>query len=305
MQKNTQIKGVLLMLTCALMWSAGGVLIKLVPWNPFVLGGWRGLFCGLTYLVYMRFTGRRICFDLRALRVGAASSLAQFCFIAANKLTTAANAIVLQYTSPVFFVLFSMIFLKKKFRRKDYIVVGVTMAGIVLFFMDSITPGNMFGNFIAIMSGMVIAFMYMFLGEAKDESARISGMLVGTIISALVGLPLSAAYPPGQISLPIVLAVIGMGIFQLGIPFILYSTAMNSTSALVCSVLASAELLLNPVWVYLLTGEAPGLWAFVGAMVIVATITLWVASDARKAKPREPESIAPGESTSEGETEAV
>jgi drug/metabolite transporter (DMT)-like permease len=233
------------------------------------------------------------------------SSLAQFCFIAANKLTTAANAIVLQYTSPVFFVLFSMIFLKKKFRSKDYVVVGVTMAGIVLFFMDRITPGNMLGNFIAILSGMVFAFMYMFLGEAKDESVRISGMLVGTMISALVGIPLSFVYPPEQISLPIVLAVIGMGIFQLGIPYILYSAAMNFTSTLVCSVLASAELLLNPIWVYLLTGEAPGLWAFIGATVIAATVTLWVASDARNAKPRKPESAAPTESTSGSKTETV
>ncbi len=298
MQKNTQIKGVLLMLTCALMWSTGGILIKLVPWNPLVLGGWRSLFCGLTYLTYMLFTKRRIRFDMRSLCVGVASSIASFCFLAANKLTTAANAIVLQYTSPVFFVLFSMIFQKKKFRRKDYAVVGVTMAGIVLFFMDSITPGNMLGNFIAIMSGMVFAVMYMLLGEAKDEGARVSGMLIGTLISTLVGLPLSAVYPPQQITLPIVLAVMGMGIFQLGIPNIMYSAAINSTSMLVCSILASTELLLNPVWVYLLTGEVPGLWAFIGASVIAATITLWVASDARNAN-------APIDRAPEGESEPV
>ncbi len=305
MQKNSQIKGVLLMLTCALMWSTGGILIKLVPWNPLVLGGWRSLFCGLTYLIYMLFTKRRIRFDTRSLYVGVASSVASFCFLAANKLTTAANAIVLQYTSPVFFVLFSMIFQKKKFRRKDYAVVGVTMAGIVLFFMDSITPGNMLGNFIAIMSGMVFALMYMLLGEAKDEGARVSGMLIGTLLSALVGLPLNAVYPPEQVTLPIVLAVVGMGIFQLGIPNIMYSAAINSTSMLVCSILASTELLLNPVWVFLLTGEVPGLWAFIGASVIAATITLWVASDARNANSRESEPVAPIDPAPERESEPV
>ncbi len=287
MQKNPQIKGVLLMLICALLWSTGGILIKLVPWNPFVLGGWRSVFCALTYIAYMVITKRPIRFTLRSLKVGLASAMAAFCFLGANKLTTAANAIVLQYTSPVFFVLLSAIFLKKRFRRKDYIVVGVTMAGIALFFMDSITPGNLLGNLVAILSGVVFAFMYMFLGEAKDESARVTGMLVGTFLSAAIGLPLTAVYPPEEVTLPIVLVVAAMGVFQLAIPNILYSTAMNSASTLVCSVLASVELLLNPVWVFLFTGEAPGFWALVGASVVIVTITLWVASDARNVTAQE------------------
>jgi drug/metabolite transporter (DMT)-like permease len=121
----------------------------------------------------------------------------------------------------------------------------------------------------------------------------------------LVVLPLNAVYPPEQITLPIVLAVVGMGIFQLGIPNIMYSAAINSTSMLVCSILASTELLLNPVWVYLLTGEVPGLWAFIGASVIAATITLWVASDARNAKSRGPEPVAPIDPAPERESEPV
>lgn len=291
MQKNPQTKGVLLMLTCATMWSAGGIFIKLVPWNPLVLGGWRGVFCALTYTVFLIVTKRRIRFDRRSLLVGAASSLASFCFLAANKLTTAANAIVLQYTSPVFIMLLSTVFLKKRFRRKDYLVVGVTLAGIVLFFFDSITIGNMLGNLISIFSGVVFAAVYMFLGEAKDETARISGMLVGTLLSAAVGIPLGFAQK-AEFTLPIAAIVVLMGIFQLGIPNILYSTAMNSCSPLACSLLGSLELLLNPVWVFLFTGEAPGFFALIGAAIIVTTITVWVTSDAKHLNARVEEPAA-------------
>ena len=280
MQKNSQAKGALLMLVCAAMWSTGGIFIKLVPWNPLVLGGWRSIFCAISYGAFLLLSKKRVRFDRRSLLVGVASALASICFLAANKLTTAANAIVLQYTSPVFIMLLSTIFLKKRFRRKDYLVVVLVMGGIVLFFLDSITPGNMLGNIIAIFSGVVFASVYMFLGEAKDETARVSGMLIGTVFLAAIGIPLGFAQKV-EVTPTIALIVVVMGFFQLGIPNIIYSAAMNSCSPLACSLIGSAELLLNPVWVYLFTGEAPGFWALIGAGIIVITITVWVASDAK------------------------
>ncbi|HWS30524.1 MAG TPA: DMT family transporter, partial [Clostridia bacterium] len=286
MQKNPQIKGVLLMLSCAAMWSLGGIFVKRIPWNPFVLGGWRGVFCVAVYLIFFAVTKRRFVFDRRSLLVGAASALSSFCFLAATKLTTAANAIVLQYTSPVFLMLLSTMFLKKRFRRKDYAVVVVTLAGIVLFFLDGISVGNMWGNLIAIFSGVVFACVYMFMGEAKDESARVSGMLVGALISAAVGVPLGFVQGT-EITLSVMGLTALMAVFQFSIPNILYSAALNSCSPLACSLLSAAELLLNPLWVFLITGEKPGLWAFVGATVIIATITAWVASDAKYLSGRE------------------
>lgn len=261
------------MLLCAAMWSIAGIFIKLIPWNSMVIAGIRSLIAGGVMFAYMRY--KRIGFTLnrRSALGGLALCCTLSCFVAANKLTTAANSIVLQFTAPMFIVVFSVLFLKKKFSRADIAAVVLTMGGISLFFFDQLTPGHLLGNCVAIAAGIAFALYYMSLGGAT-ESERMSAILTAHCLTFLVSLPLLASEPPELATEPVVCILI-LGVVQLGIPYVLLGRASGACPPLACSLLGALEPLLNPVWVFIFDGEAPGMWALIGGVVVVATITAW------------------------------
>lgn len=269
----TRNRAILEMLLCAALWSIAGIFIKLIPWNSIVIAGLRSLIAGLVIFVYMRARGIGFTADRRSLAGGAALCLTLTCFVAANKLTTAANSIVLQFTAPMFIVVFSALFLKKRFSRADVLAVVLTMAGISLFFFDQLTPGHLAGNCVAIFAGMAFACYYMSL-EGASESQRMSAILIAHGLTFLVGLPFTFVYPP-ELSAAPVACILVLGVVQLGIPYVLLGRASGACPPLACSLLGAVEPLLNPVWVFIFDGEAPGLWALIGGVVVVATITVW------------------------------
>lgn len=269
----TRNRAILEMLLCAALWSIAGIFIKLIPWNSIVIAGLRSLIAGLVMFVYMRARGIGFTADRRSLAGGAALCLTLTCFVAANKLTTAANSIVLQFTAPMFIVVFSALFLKKRFSRADVLAVVLTMAGISLFFFDQLTPGHLAGNCVAMFAGMAFACYYMSL-EGASESQRMSAILIAHGLTFLVGLPFTFVYPP-ELSAAPVACILVLGVVQLGIPYVLLGRASGACPPLACSLLGAVEPLLNPVWVFIFDGEAPGLWALIGGVVVVATITVW------------------------------
>lgn len=269
----TRNRAILEMLLCAALWSIAGIFIKLIPWNSIVIAGLRSLIAGLVMFVYMRARGIGFTADRRSLAGGAALCLTLTCFVAANKLTTAANSIVLQFTAPMFIVVFSALFLKKRFSRADVLAVVLTMAGISLFFFDQLTPGHLAGNCVAIFAGMAFACYYMSL-EGASESQRMSAILIAHGLTFLAGLPFTFVYPP-ELSAAPVACILVLGVVQLGIPYVLLGRASGACPPLACSLLGAVEPLLNPVWVFIFDGEAPGLWALIGGVVVVATITVW------------------------------
>lgn len=269
----TRNRAILEMLLCAALWSIAGIFIKLIPWNSIVIAGLRSLIAGFVMFVYMRARGIGFTADRRSLAGGAALCLTLTCFVAANKLTTAANSIVLQFTAPMFIVVFSALFLKKRFSRADVLAVVLTMAGISLFFFDQLTPGHLAGNCVAIFAGMAFACYYMSL-DGASESQRMSAILIAHGLTFLVGLPFTFVYPP-ELSAAPVACILVLGVVQLGIPYVLLGRASGACPPLACSLLGAVEPLLNPVWVFIFDGEAPGLWALIGGVVVVATITVW------------------------------
>lgn len=268
------------MLLCAALWSIAGIFIKLVPWNGFAVAGMRSLIAGLTFAVYMCAAKKRYILNRRTLLGGVLAGSVYTCFAVANKLTTAANAIVLQFTAPVFIVIFSAVFLGQKIRREDLAVVIATLAGIALFFFDQLRPGYILGNFVAIASGMFMAGMYIVVGSAEGDE-RFSAVFNGQMFTFLVGLPFIITTRPA-FTPSATLCILILGVFQLGIAYILYVKATEYCPPLACSLLGALEPLLNPVWVMIFDGERPGVFALIGGVAVIASITVWTISGSRK-----------------------
>lgn len=261
------------MLACAALWSIAGIFMKLIPWNGFAIASIRSLIAGLTIATFMLLTRRKFHLTKKTLLSGILTGCVYTCFTVSNKLTTAANAIVLQFTSPVFIVIFSALLFGQKIKKKDMLVVIATLIGIALFFFDQLQPGYILGNFVAIAAGMFMAGMFMAVGNLEGDD-RFSAILVGQMFTFLVGLPFVVATKP-VFTLTATLSILTLGIFQLGISYILYVKAAKYCPPLACCLLSALEPLLNPVWVFLFDGERPGLFALIGAVIVVVSITVW------------------------------
>jgi len=279
---SLQKTAMLQMALCAALWSIAGIFIKLIPWNAMVIAGFRSLIAGLVLLVYIKASGWRVVVNRQSLISSVFLALTFICFVLANKLTTAANAIVLEFTAPVFIVIISAAVYHQRFARADLVTVLVTMFGISLFFLDQLSAGRLAGNLIAIFAGLCMAFLYILVGKC-DEETRMSGILLGHVLTALIGVPF-AFFTPVQLTARPVLSILTLGVVQLGLPYVLYGRALKHCSPLMCSLIGAVEPLLNPVWVFLFDGERPGLWALVGGVIVIGTVTAWCMASARLAR---------------------
>ena len=268
-------RAILEMFICSVMWSISGIFIKLVPWHGFAITSMRSLIAGLTLLVYMAVKRHKIICNKRTLITGFFMGSVYITFVISNKLTTASNAIVLQFISPLFIVIFSALLFRQKIRRNDVIAVVFTMLGIVLCFMDGIGGGQLLGNVCAIAAGLFSAGMYISMGDATNEE-RFSSLLTGHSFAFLFGLPFFLTTSPDISPLP-VLYVFILGVFQLGIPYILYARASENCAPLACCLISAVEPLLNPVWVAIFDGEMPGITALIGGVIVIASVTVWCA----------------------------
>lgn len=266
-------QSILMMVICSVLWSIAGVLIKTLPWNPLVIAGFRSLLAAGVMFAYIRVSGTRIRVNRYSILSGVTIASLMFTFVVANKLTTAANAIVLQYSAPAFILIFSALYFRQRFYPADLITVAATMGGIALFFFDRLSAGSLLGNCIALFSGMLVAVNYIVSGRA-DTDSRMSGILFAHLAAAVIGIPMIFAFPVA-FTAPAVASILALGIFQLGIPYVLYGLALKNTPPLACSLIGALEPLLNPVWVFLFYGEAPGAFALFGGAVVLAAVTGW------------------------------
>lgn len=270
------------MLVCATLWSIAGILIKVIPWTGFSVAAMRGLIAGITIAVYMALKKYRFILNKKTLITGILSAMVYTCFVCSNKMTTAANAIVLQFTSPVFIVIFTTVIYKTGIRRADLLVVLFTLAGITLTFLDKLESGYILGNFVAVGAGMFMAGMFVSVGNCEGEE-RFSGILLGQFFTFLIGLP-SVIISKPEFTPAATAAILALGVFQLGISYILYIKSSKYCPPLACCLLGAVEPLLNPVWVMIFDGETPGLLALVGGIIVIASVTVWCIFGKEKAE---------------------
>lgn len=269
--KSKQRKAIVQMLICATLWSIAGILIKLIDYNPFVIAGFRGLFAAITVGFYMMVTKQRLVLSKQVLLSAFFLAATFFCFVSANKLTTAANAIVLQFTSPIFIMLISAVLFRQRFKPLDYITVLLTLSGIAVFFVSGLRDGHLAGDLVGVLAGVFMAGMYISVNRT-DKTAKMSGIFFGQVLTAVVGIPF-IFFTQGTMSSVAVISIVVLGVVQIGIPYILLALASNHCPPLACSLIGALEPLLNPVWVFIFIGERPGVFSIIGGIIVIVGVT--------------------------------
>ena len=269
--------GILEMLACASMWSIAGLFIKMINGSGFVIAGFRGLFAGITTFVYIKLSKIQLRFNKTVFTTAAFMCILFFAFVTSNKLTTAANAIVLQFTTPVWIMVISAVFMHQKLEKCDSIAAICTLVGVALCFCDKMGGGFLAGNIIAIFAGLMMGLMYICMGNCNDTD-RINGTLWGHLFTAIIGIPFMF-FTQNTLNGKAFLCLLTLGIVQLGIPYILLNLSSKTCPPLACCLLGAVEPLLNPVWVAIFDGEMPGVLAIVGGIVVILTVTVWCIAD--------------------------
>lgn len=260
-------KAILYLAITATLWSLGGLLIKSIDASPLAIAGVRS---GISALIILLAAGKpKITWSFPQISAAICYSATVLLFVAATKNTTAANAILIQYTAPVYVALLGAWLLKEKVKPLDWVTIFLAIGGMLLFFLDDISMEGVFGNILAAGSGLSFAMLTIFMRMQKDGSP-IESILLGNVLTAIIGIPfLFRNMPDGQGWIFLAL----LGVVQLGLPYILYSKAIKHVTALEASLIPIIEPILNPVWVFLVLGEAPGKWAVIGGIVVVVVIT--------------------------------
>jgi drug/metabolite transporter (DMT)-like permease len=264
-------RSVLQLLGASLCWSLAGVLIKFIGENwpgPAIAGG-RGLIAGVFLLLTNRALRFHFSRDQMLGAIGYAGCTMLFCV--ATTRTSAANAILLQYTAPVWVALFGAWFLGERAVRADWLTIVVALGGMSLFFKDSLTLGHLDGDILAVLSGIAFAGMTIALRKQKDTSA-VESIILGNLLAFVIGLPwiLRAPLLPASGWTALLL----LGVVQLGVSYWLYARAIRHVSALEAVLIPVVEPILNPAWVLLFRHEKPSGWALVGGVIVLSAVTL-------------------------------
>jgi drug/metabolite transporter (DMT)-like permease len=240
-----------MMLAASICFSTGGLFMKLIPWNPLAINGARNLIACVVIGIYLIVIKHKLVINPTVLIGALCMAGVTTGYAVANKLTTAANAIVLQFTAPVFVILEMAAIYHVKPKRLDIITCAAVLTGVVLFFVDGIRAGNWLGNLTAVLSGVCYAGVFMMnTGERADA---LSSSFLGQLAAGVILTPLCAGET--DFSAPTMAAVLALGVIQVGGAYILFSEGIKRTPAVTASLITGMEPILNPLWVAAFYGE--------------------------------------------------
>lgn len=293
----TRFPPTLYVLAAVILWSTGGLFIKLTSLDAFAVNLGRSLFAAIVVglLTYKR--GLRLdAFTLFSSLLYAGTLSA---FVYATKNTTAANAIFLQYTAPIYILILSPFILGERFHFADLITVAVCLAGMSMFFVATPNPSNTLatniyaGNIAALISGVFFGLYFIFLRHPRSLKKNPAlSVFYGNIIVVLVMLPLVAGNPPENAGIVDFASILYLGVFQIGIAYLLFTWGIaGGVRSLDASIIGFIEPLFNPVWVYLFLGERPSQWAIIGGMIIIGAVAFHTIAQQRRKKVAGPEVV--------------
>ena len=253
-----------LIFSAAFLWSLAGVFIKFLDVPPLTIVFYRSLFAGLVFTPFLRRNGLPLNGPILVSALTYTAAISSF--VAANKLTTAANAIVLQYTAPIFVFLFSGLVLKEKIAKLNGFALAVSMIGIAIISLDSVGQPDMAGVLLALLSGLLFA-AYMINLRRTREINPVYLTWINNMVCAL--LLLFVVKSQLWLTATQLWILIVMGAVQLGMPYFLFSKGLHAVSLQEASLIALIEPVLNPLWVALVVGEIPSKATVAGGGMIL------------------------------------
>src|SRR5881227_3277946 len=284
----------LLVLAAAVLWSTAALFIKATSLSAIELSFGRSFLAAVIIAIATRREG----FGLNRVSAIAAVLYAALLilFVLATKLTTAANAIFLQYTAPVYVLILEPIFYKEKFRSRDLVTVAACVAGMSLFFVGKLRPQDVNGNLLALASGVCFALFFLLLRHSKARAVnRASSAIYGNLLVVLICAPAFFGAMQRGIGAGDVARIAYLGIVQIGLAYLLFTLAMaRGVRSLDAGIIGYVEPVLNPIWVFLFIGERPSGWSIVGGAIIIASVIchMLLETKAKMAKRIEPELTA-------------
>ena len=277
------------LLLAALLFSTGGTAIKAISLTGWQVVSLRSLVAALVLLIGTRaWRG----FSWRSLLVGGLQAATMTTFVIANKLTTAANAVFLQASAPLYIAALGPLLLGERFKRRDLPLLAAILGGILLLFVGSqeplaTAPNRLLGTLVGVVSGLCWSLTVMglrWLGKrdpSGDGMATGAAAIAGNVLACAVAAPF--AFPFQAVRAADVAGVAYLGIFQVGGAYLLLSRGIRHVAAAKASLLLLVEPALSPVWAWLVHGEAPGLWPVVGGVLIIGAATMATWRDSRVA----------------------
>lgn len=262
-------KGILAVFLTALLWSSGGLFIKLVTLSPMQISFFRCLIAAIVFAALFR--NKILKLNPLALLNSFSYAAVLILFVIATKTTTAANAIFLQSTAPIYVLIFEPILTKTKWEKINIITIAVCFLGMILFFMGDLTPGDIKGNLAALLAG--VAFAAFFLGMKKnDKQYGEASIFYGNIIVALICIPFVTEIR--ELSFNNLWMLVFLGVFQIAFAYALFSYGIKKILAVEASIISMLEPVLNPVWVFIGYGEVPSVYAIIGGLIIISAIAI-------------------------------
>jgi DME family drug/metabolite transporter len=266
--KDTRQYAILMTVLAAILWSTGGIFIKLLPQDAFTILFYRSFYAGVIFLLIF---GKKL-FVFNKLSIISSLFYAPLliAFVSSTKLTTAANAIFLQYTAPAFVLLLEPYFIRTKLKKINIFTVIVCFMGMGLFFIEQLSsPDNWLGIWLALLSGVILTGLLITQKMNKPEYQP-GAVFLGNMLVCLITLPWFINSPSPTIMENTYLMILGFG--QLGLGFALFLYGQKHLPAIESALIAMLEPLLNPVWVFIGYGEHPGNWAIAGGLIILLTL---------------------------------
>ena len=263
-----QSKGIVYVLMAAILFSIGGLCIKLIPWSPLSINGARNFISAIIIGSYLKITKHKIVINPAVIFGAVCMTGVTTLYCMANKLTTAANTIVLQFTAPIFVIFFMWMFFEEKPKRVDIIASAVVFAGIICFFVDGLSSGNTLGNGIAVLSG--VAYAGVFMMNSFEKSDSLSSIFLGQTLSAITCIWF--VFGETDFGVTAVGGILALGIFQLALAYIFMAKGLDEVPAVTASLTTAIEPILNPLLVAIFYQEAITPLSFMGAVIVISAV---------------------------------
>ncbi len=268
-EKKTRNLGPLYVLITGVLFSIGGLCMKVVPWNAFSINSFRCLVSAVVIYLCMRVLKHPMKFNRHVFLASLAMCATTCLYSNSVKLTTAGAAIVIQFTVPIWTMLFGLLLYHRKPRRMDILACIVVFVGIAVCFYEGLAAGHTPGNILALLSG--ITYSGVFMSNSAEDSDPFSSAVIGQFLAGLIGLPWLLRADFASLGTASWVALLVLGIFQMGFGYVFLAKGLETTSPITACLLTGVEPVLNPIWVALFYGEPiTPLFALGGAIVLVS-----------------------------------